>query len=73
MKIVLLTNAYFPKKNISEKEFLDIRSSWLIKTSDLDLMKVFNKNQILNQHPKLTKYLIDKHLSEANLKSVMYF
>ena len=69
MKIALLTNAYPPRTNLSEKEFLEIRSNWLIKNSDLDLIEEYlNKNQIINLHPKLTKYLVDKHLSEANFE-----
>ena len=69
MKIALLTNAYPPQTNLSEKEFLEIRSNWLIKNSDLDLIEEYlNKNQIINLHPKLTKYLVDKHLSEANFE-----
>ena len=69
MKIALLTNAYPPETNISEKEFLEIRSNWLIKNSDLDLIEEYLiKNQIINLHPKLTKYLADKHLSEANFE-----
>ena len=31
MNILLLTNAYYPKKNITEIEFLNIKSNWLIK------------------------------------------
>ena len=69
MKIALLTNAYPPETNLSEKEFLEIRSNWLIKNSDLDLIEEYLiKNQIINLHPKLTKYLVDKHLSEANFE-----
>ena len=69
MKIALLTNAYFPEKNISEKEFLDIRSNWLIKNSDLELIQEYLiKNQVFNLHPKLTRYVVDKFLSEANLE-----
>ncbi len=68
MNIVLLTNAYYPKKNISEKDFLKIKSDWLIKHNNLELIEEYLiKNDILNLHPKLTKYLIDKHLSESKL------
>ena len=38
MNIVLLTNAYYPKKNISEKDFLKIKSDWLIKNNNLELI-----------------------------------
>ena len=69
LKISLLTNAYPPKKNISEKEFVKFKSELLIKNLDLDLIEEYLiKNQIINSHPKLTKYLVDLYLSEANIK-----
>ena len=69
MKISLLTNAYSPNQNISEKDFLKFKSDWLIKNSDLELIEEYLiKNQILNLHPELTKFFIDKHLSEANIE-----
>mgnify|MGYP001341030959 CR=1 FL=1 len=69
MKIALLTNAYPPKIDISEKEFLDLRSEWLIKNADLDLIEEYLiKNQIINLHPKLAKHLLDQYISEANVE-----
>ncbi|ARJ47404.1 hypothetical protein [Candidatus Pelagibacter sp. RS39] len=66
MNIILLTNAYYPKKNISEKDFLKIKSDWLIKHNDLELIEEYLiKNDILNLHPKLSKYLVDRYLSET--------
>ena len=68
MNIVLLTNAHFPDKNISKKEFLKIKSDWLIKHNNLELIEEYLvKNDILNLHPKLSKYLVDKYLSKAEL------
>ncbi len=68
VKIALLTNAQNPKKNISEKEFLNLKSEWLIKNSDLDLIEEYLvKNQIFNSQPNLTKYLVDQYLSETNI------
>jgi len=68
MNIVLLTNAYYPKKNISEKDFLKIKSDWLIKHNNLELIEEYLiKNDILNLHPKLSKYLVDKYLSKSEL------
>ncbi len=68
MNIVLLTNAYYPKKNISEKDFLKIKSDWLIKHDNSELIEEYLiKNDILNLHPKLSKYLVDKYLSESKL------
>jgi len=68
MNILLLTNAYYPKKNITEMEFLNIKSNWLIKKKNLDLIeKYITKNQIINSHPELVIFLVDHYLSEANL------
>tara|TARA_X000000950_G_scaffold285763_1_gene392571 strand:- start:4368 stop:6137 length:1770 start_codon:yes stop_codon:yes gene_type:complete len=68
MNIVLLTNAYYPKKNISEKNFLKIKSDWLMKHNDLELIEEYLiKNNIINLHPKLTKFLVDNLLSESEL------
>jgi len=69
IKIALLTNAQNPKKNISEKEFLNFKSNWLIKNSNLDLIEEYLiKNQIFNLQPNLTKYLVDQYLSETNIE-----
>tara|TARA_B100001057_G_scaffold325802_1_gene326000 strand:+ start:173 stop:1945 length:1773 start_codon:yes stop_codon:yes gene_type:complete len=69
MNISLLTNAFSPKKNISNKEFLEFKSNWLIKNSDLDLVETYLiKNQIINSHPKLTKYFLDEYLSMAKIE-----
>ena len=69
VKIALLTNAQIPKKNISEKEFLNFKSKWLIKNSDLDLIEEYLiKNQIFDLQPDLTKYLVDHYLSETNIE-----
>jgi hypothetical protein len=69
LNIILLTNAYNPEQNITNEEFLKIRSNWLIKNSDRELIEEYLiKNQILNLHPGLSKYLIDEYLSEANIE-----
>ncbi len=68
MKIALLTNAHPPSKNISEKEFLKFKSNWLIQNSDLELIEEYLiKNQIINEHPLLTKFLVDEYLSTGNI------
>ncbi len=68
MKISLLTNAHFPKKNITEKEFLKLKSDWLIKNADLNLIEEYIiKNQLFDIQPELTKYLVDYYLSESNI------
>ena len=68
MNIVLLTNAYYPKKNISEKEFLKVKSDWLIKKKNLDLIEQYiSKNFLFNIQPELTRFYIDEYLSTANI------
>ena len=68
LRIVLLTNAYLPSKNISEKEFLRFKSDWLIKNLDLELIEEYLiKNQVINNHPLLTRYLVDEYLSTGNI------
>jgi hypothetical protein len=68
MNISILTNAFSPQNNISNKEFLDFKSNWLIKNSDLDLIETYlTKNQIVNSHPRLTKYFLDENLSMTNI------
>ena len=69
LNISLLTNAYQPNKNMTEKEFLKIKSDWIIKNSDLKLIEEYLiKNQIFDLHPELSKFLLDKYLSNFNLK-----
>ena len=68
MNIVLLTNAYYPDININERDFVKIKSDWLIRYNDLELIEEYIiKNDILNLHPKLSKYLVDKYLSESEV------
>ena len=69
MNIALLTNSYYPEINITEDEFLKIKSNWLVKNKNRDLIEEYLiKNQILNLHPKLSRYLVDQYLSESNIE-----
>ena len=69
MNISVLTNAYYPQKNISEKEFLKFKSDWLIKNSNLDLIEEYiMKNQILDENPELSKFLIYQYFSFYNVE-----
>jgi len=69
LNILLLTNAYYPKKNISKKEFLEIKSSWLIKNSNLELIENYLlNNQIVNENPKLARYLVDEYLTNSKVE-----
>ena len=69
LNISLLTNAYYPSQNISEEEFLKFKSDWLIKNSNEELIEEYLiKNQIVNLHPELARYLVDKYLSQSDVK-----
>ena len=69
LNILLLTNSHYPEINISKEQFLKIKSDWLIKNSNLQLIENYLlKNQIINEHPKLTKLLVDEHLSRSEIK-----
>ncbi|MDB9746660.1 hypothetical protein OAB07_01145 [Candidatus Pelagibacter sp.] len=69
MSIALLTNSYYPEINITKDEFLKIKSDWLIKNKNRDLIEEYLiKNQILNLHPELSRYLVDQYLSESNIE-----
>ena len=69
LDIILLTNAHYPEINISKEQFLELKSNWLIKNSNLELIeKYLIKNQIINEHPELTKLLVDDYLSQSEIK-----
>ena len=69
LDILLLTNAHYPEINISKDQFLELKSNWLIKNSNLQLIeKYLLKNQIINEHPKLTKLLVEDYLSKSEIK-----
>ena len=69
LNISLLTNAYYPNQNITDQEFLEFKSNWLIKNSNLELIEEYLiKNQVVNLHPDLMRYMVDKYLSQSNIK-----
>jgi len=68
MRILMLTNAFYPTTNITDDEFLKIKSDWFIKSKNRILIEEYLiKNQILNLHPELSRYLVDQYLSESNI------
>jgi hypothetical protein len=69
LDILLLTNAHYPEINISKEQFLEIKSNWLIKNSNFQLIENYLlKNQIINDHPKLARLLVDNYLSKSEVK-----
>ena len=69
LNILLLTNTYYPDKNISTEEFLKLKSDWLIINNDLQLIeKYIIKNQSIGNNEKLIKLLVDQYLSNSNIE-----
>ena len=70
LDIALLTNSYFPRKNIIEKEFINYKTNYLIQYGNLELIKLYLlKNQNNLNNSKLMRYYIDEHLSNSDLKN----
>ena len=68
LNILLLTNAHYPDINISKDKFQEIKSNWLIKNSNYDLIENYLlKNQVINENSKLTKYLVNHYLSQSDI------
>ena len=69
LNISLLTNAYYPNQNITDQEFIKFKTEWLIKNSNLDLIEEYLiKNQVTNLHPELMRYMVDRYLSQSDVK-----
>ena len=69
LDVLFLTNAYFPDKNITKEQFLEIKSRWLIKNSNLKLIEDYLlNNQAINDNPKLTKHLVNSHLARSDIE-----
>ena len=68
--IALLTNAYFPRVNITEEEFIKFKLNYLIKNNDKDLIKKYlikNENNIYNS--ELIIFYLNDHLENADLEN----
>jgi len=69
LKISLLTNSYFPKQNISNEQFLELKLDWLIKNGDFKLMEDYlMKNPNVDKNEKLIIFLVDEYLSRSELE-----
>ena len=69
LEILLLTNAYYPQKNITKSQFLDLKSDWLMKNNDLKLIKNYLlRNKNLENRFILLKFYVDEYLSRGNIQ-----
>ena len=69
INISFLTNSYFPDKNISNEQFLKIKSDWLIRNGNYQTIEDYLiKNGNLKYNNKLIKFLVDEYLSQSELE-----
>ena len=68
LNIALLTNSYFPYKNIEKSDFLKIKSDFLIKHKKLNFIESYiENNNNLGESPEVIKYYLNHYLSRSNL------
>jgi len=71
---LLLTNSYSPIEKSDEKAFLNMKSDWLIRFKDIDLIKEYLiKNADIEPNEKLTKYVLDELFSIGENKQACEF
>ena len=69
LNISILTNSYFPQKNISDDEFLKIKLDWLLQNGNLKLIEEYLlKNQNIDKNVELIKFLLDDYLSQSEVE-----
>ena len=65
---ILLSFSY-PPKGMTEKEFVGLKTNWLIKNDRVNLIESFLKqNEEFDGKSKLVQYLVDKNIASANIK-----
>ena len=70
LDIALLTNSYFPKKNITSDEFLKLKADWLILNNDIKLIENYIfKNANINQNIDLVKFVVNDYLSNGEIEN----
>ncbi len=70
LDIALLTNSYFPLKNITEEDFVNFKLKYLIKNNDKELIKLYLiKNDKVPYNSNLIKFYINSYLENADLKN----
>ena len=59
-----------PPKDMSDKEFINLKINWLIENKKIDLIEKFLKlNNTFPDKKKLIQYLVDSNIANANIKS----
>ncbi len=64
----IFTYSYPARENLSEDEFLKLKTDWLIKKNKLNIIEEFlNTNLEFSEKSKLIKYLVDYYISKADI------
>ena len=69
LDIALLTNSYFPNRNIEEENFLNYKFDYLINNNDLELIKIYLSKNNNHNNNKIIKFYINQYLSNSDLKN----
>ena len=68
LEAILFSFAY-PPKEMTEKEFVDLKIEWLIKNERVDLIESFlKKNDKFDGKSKAVQFLVDTNIASANIK-----
>ena len=66
----ILFSFSYPPKEMSEKEFVNLKINWLIKNDRVDLIESFLKqNNDFHNKSKLVQYVVDKNIASGNIKN----
>ena len=65
----LLTNSYFPKKNIEEQIFLNFKFDYLINNKNLDLIETYLYKNNNHNNNRIIKFYVNHYLSNSDLKN----
>ena len=64
----IFTYSYPARENLSEDEFLKLKTDWLIKKNKLNIIEEFlNTNLEFSEKSKLIKHLVDHYISKADI------
>ena len=74
LKIALLTNSYFPQKEITIEDFINFKIKFLKKNNNLELIEEYlDKNKNVPSNKKLIRHLVNEKLLSGNFQDSCEF
>ena len=65
----ILFSFSYPPQGMTEKEFVNLKTKWLIKNNRVDLIESFLKqNEQFDGKSKVVQFLVDQNIASANIK-----